>query len=120
MWMRRSYRPFLQSLEGVPCVLMGDRRDGYLSVSYDNYAGPKEGLEYLIEQLGCTNIVMAGGPNDNTDALERKNTFYEVMKAHGLEADERHFIAGNLSRKTEEVVLGIILIRIREWKRSSV
>lgn len=94
---------FLQSLEGVPCVLMGDRRDGYLSVSYDNYAGPKEGLEYLIEQLGCTNIVMAGGPDDNTDALERKNTFYEVMKKHGLEADERHFIAGDLSRKQKKL-----------------
>ena len=94
---------FLQSLEGVPCVLMGDRRDGYLSVSYDNYAGPKEGLEYLIEQLGCMNIVMAGGPNDNTDALERKNSFYEVMKAHGLEVDERHFIAGDLSRKQKEL-----------------
>ena len=96
---------FLQKLSGVPCVLIGDKREGYLSVSYDNYEGIKEGLEYLIEQLNCTNIVMVGGPDDNTDALERKRTFFEVMREHHLAADDSNFIEGNLTRQQKQVLL---------------
>lgn len=99
---------FLQKLSGVPCVLIGDKREGYLSVSYDNYEGIKEGLEYLIEQLNCTNIVMVGGPDGNTDALERKRTFFEVMRDHHLAADDSNFIEGNLTRQQKQVLLDYV------------
>lgn len=96
---------FLHAFCDTPCILIGDKREGFLSVNYDNYAGIKEGLEYLINNLNCTNIVMVGGPDDNTDVMERRQTFMEVMQEHGIAVDDTKYIKGNLTRKQKEVFL---------------
>lgn len=96
---------FLNAFESVPCILIGDKRPGFLSVNYDNYNGIKEGLEYLIGQLNCQRIVMVGGPENNTDAMERKRTFCSVMEQNGIEVTSENYIEGNLTRKQREDLL---------------
>lgn len=68
----------------IPCVLIGSKLDGYVSVNYDNYSGISEAMQYLIWELGLKNIGMIGGPADNTDARERKNVFMRVLKENNL------------------------------------
>lgn len=99
---------FLAELSGVPCILVGDKREGFLSVNYDNCTGVREGLEYLICDLNCKKIIMFGGPHDNMDALERKQTFLEVMQSHGLTVNETAFVEGNLTRNQKRAFLECI------------
>lgn len=86
----------------IPIVLVASKMEGYVSVTYDNYTGIKQGLEYLIRELGCTKIGMIGGPTDNTDSQERKAAFLSVLEENGLAFHERMFVEGNLSRRCRE------------------
>jgi len=89
----------IRQYEGIPCVLVASKMDGYVSVTYDNYNGIREGMEYLIHKLKCSKFGMIGGPEGNTDARERKQAFLSVLKENGLEADERLYVEGDLSRR---------------------
>lgn len=93
----------LKRYADIPSVLVASKVEGYVNVNYDNYNGIKEGLEYLIHQLGCRRICMLGGPQDNTDALERRMAFEKVMKDNGIPFEERNYVAGTLSRYNVEV-----------------
>ncbi len=92
----------IRQYEGIPCVLVASKMDGYVSVTYDNYNGIREGMEYLIHKLNCSKFGMIGGPEGNTDARERKQAFFSVLKENGLEADERLYAEGDLSKRAGE------------------
>lgn len=92
----------IRQYEGIPCVLVASKMDGYVSVTYDNYNGIREGMEYLIHKLNCSKFGMIGGPEGNTDARERKQAFLSVLKENGLEADERLYVEGDLSKRAGE------------------
>ena len=71
------------SLPDVPTILIATRIDGYPGVSFDNKYGIREGLEYLINELGVKNVCMMGGSETFNDAVALG--LYEVMKERGLE-----------------------------------
>ncbi len=87
----------------IPCVLIGSKLEGYVSVNYDNYSGISEAMNYLIHDLGIRNIGMIGGPEDNTDARERKNVFKRVLAENELPFEGRCYVEGSLSRYTKEI-----------------
>lgn len=89
---------FLQQFAGIPTVLIGSKIDGFLSVNYECYEGLKDGLEYLIKELQCKKIAMFAGPNDNTDAYERKQAFINILEENGIVCTEDDFLGGNLTR----------------------
>ncbi|MGO5308180.1 diguanylate cyclase domain-containing protein [Agathobacter sp. LCP21S3_B2] len=95
-------KAFLEQYKDTPCVLMGCKIDGYLSVNYDNYLGIKQGVDYLVTKLGCRNIAMMGGPDDNTDALERKHTFLDTLKSYDIPIGEETYFCGNLTKAQRE------------------
>ncbi len=70
-------KQFIQQYSKLPCVLVASKLEGYVSVNYDNYNGISEAMNYMIRELGMRKIGMVGGPEGNTDAKERKNTFIE-------------------------------------------
>lgn len=94
----------MKQYEGIPCVLIASQLPGYESVNFDNFSGVREGLECLIEQNHCTRIGMIGGPEDNSDARERKNAFFQVLREHGLTVHEGMYEAGNLTRNSREAI----------------
>ena len=96
---------FLSAYRDIPTILIGEKREGFINVNYDNSTGIKEGLEYLIDVLGCTKIAMVGGPDNNTDAFERKQTFIRVLEQHAIPVEDCNFIQGNLSRYQKELIL---------------
>lgn len=89
---------FLKEYDGIPCVLLASKIDGYISVNYDNENGIRQGMEYLIDSLHCRKIGMIGGPEDNTDARERKQVFLNVLQEHNIPFEERFYVEGNLSK----------------------
>lgn len=87
----------MEQYEGIPCVLAVSKMDGYKSVNFDNYTGIREGMEYLIERLHYDRIGMIGGPDDNSDAVERKAAFCTVLEEHGIPWVDKRFVEGGLT-----------------------
>ncbi|MCC8051794.1 MAG: GGDEF domain-containing protein [Clostridiales bacterium] len=96
-------RRLLQQFDGIPCVLIASKIDGYIGVTFENETGIREGLEYLIRNCGCRKIGMIGGHDNNTDALERRGIFNRVLAENGLDCPPRRFAEGNLSSNNEQV-----------------
>ncbi len=99
---RTNLLKFLESFKGIPTVLVASRIEGYLSVSFDNAPGIVEGITYLVEKLNCKRICMVGGPDDNSDAAERKSVFLETIRKLGLPFEDRMYVEGNLTRFSNE------------------
>ncbi len=91
-------KQFIQQYSKLPCVLVASKLEGYVSVNYDNYNGISEAMNYMIRELGMRKIGMVGGPEGNTDAKERKNTFIRVLEENQMPFDENCYIEGTLSR----------------------
>ncbi len=92
----------LDEYANIPCVLIASRIEGFVGVSYDNFSGIKEGLDYLLHHLHCTKFAMVGGPEDNSDAAERKQAFRSVLEENGIVLEDRNFTTGNLSKWSED------------------
>ncbi len=92
----------MKQYEGIPCVLIASQLPGYESVNFDNFSGVREGVECLIEQKHCTRIGMIGGPEDNSDARDRKAAFFQTMQEHGLAVHAEMYEAGDLTRNSRD------------------
>lgn len=92
----------LEQFQGIPCILISYKLDGYINILFDNYNGIKDGLDYLIEKNGCRKIGMIGGSEENTDAIERKKAFADTLSRHGIDFPESAYVSGNFSRKSKE------------------
>lgn len=97
---RESIANMLKQFQGIPCILIAYKLDGYIDVLFDNYTGIKDGLNYLIEKTGCRKIGMIGGSLDNTDAAERKKAFVDTLSEHGIAFSDRAYKNGNFTRNS--------------------
>lgn len=88
----------LNRYAGIPCILLSSYMDGYLSVNFDNNSGIREAVNYLAQNLKYTKIGMIGGPDNNSDALERKKAFLQALAENGLTLMDHRYIEGDLSR----------------------
>lgn len=88
---------FMSSLPDVPTILIATRIDGYPGVSFDNKYGIREGLEYLINELGVKNVCMMGGSETFNDAVERREVYEEVMAKYGLEYGGKRYIETSMT-----------------------
>lgn len=91
-------RELIETYKDIPCVLVASKVDGYVSVNYDNEGGIRDAMDYLINHLHLTRIGMIGGPDDNTDARERKKAFFDCLRENGIQFSEKNFAEGTLSR----------------------
>ena len=96
---KENVKKLLEQFGDIPCILISDKLDGYISVLYDNYNGIKEGLTYLIEKVGCSKFGLLGGDEDNSDAIERRDTFIKVLEEHGIPFYEKMYVGGNYLKK---------------------
>lgn len=92
----------MKDFEGIPCVLIASKIDGYVGVSFNNSMGIDEGMKYLIKKAGHTRFGMLGGNSDNSDAQERKQAFIRNLTENGLPYREEMFVEGNLSGECQE------------------
>lgn len=73
---------------GVPLVAVeSSRRDGFHSVSIDQYQGARTLVDHLVG-LGHRRIAHLAGPADSVDALERVRGWRDALSEHGLVARE--------------------------------
>lgn len=98
----------LTQYKDIPCILIASKQEGYVGVTFDNYQGIKDGLEYLINVNDCRRFAMIGASDENVDAAERKQAFISVLKEHGIAFEERMFTEGNLTRRDTEAFSRIL------------
>lgn len=92
---------FLKQYTGMPVVIAAGNIDGYVSVRFDNYAGIREALEFLINKAGCSKIGMIGGNSGVSDAAERKETFFKVLRENNIDVGEHCYVEGMLSGRSQ-------------------
>jgi len=93
---------FMDQFKGIPTVLVASKIDGYVCVSFDNKQGIYDGMQYAVEKLGCKRPCMLAGFDDNSDALERKEAFIEMLDKYGIPYGEETFEDTNLTHSCEE------------------
>lgn len=100
---RSGISQFIHYYDDIPCVLVASKEEGKSCVTYDNYNGIKEGIEYLIDHNHCTKFAMIGGTESNTDSIERKESLLRLLKEKDIPFDESvNYVSGNLSRRSAD------------------
>lgn len=105
---KQRMRQMLEEFAPMPCILAASKADGYAGVTFDNYQGIKDGLEYLMRENGCRKFAMIAGSDDNVDAYERKQAFISVLKEHGIPVEDKMFAEGDLTGRTSGVFSEIL------------
>ena len=88
---------FIDSLPKVPTVMVAANIEGYPCVIFDNKAGVREGLTYLVEKLGIRKIAMLGGSDKHFDTRERREVYDEIRIKYDLPYRDTMFVETNLS-----------------------
>lgn len=94
----------LDHYKDLPCVLIASKFPGFASVNSDNYKGILDAMKYLIENKECRKFGMIGGPEDNTDARERKQAFLKILEQYQIPFEKNNFVASDLSKRDKGAV----------------
>ncbi len=99
-------REFLNKFEDIPYVLLEDRDEAGIGSSLisNNYEGVSKIVEHLVSVHKYTKFAFLGGPAWNTDAIERRNAFEDVLLKHGIDLHESMFEMGDFSARVETQV----------------
>ncbi len=100
LYVDESKEEFFKRFEdlNIPIIIVGDEYGDYTSAISDNYDGIRKCMEHLIFQHNYKKIAYLSGPVDNNkDARERLEAYYEVMKECGFEVKEGYVQFGDYS-----------------------
>lgn len=92
----------LAELSDVPVLAITSHEDEYSYVKYDNKAGIKEGISYLVKEQGCRCIALVCGGKTNDDAVERTEAYKEALLENGLAVEEDLIAYGNFTSECVE------------------
>lgn len=96
---QKNLMKFMDSLPDIPTVLVASKIDGYPGVTFDNTQGIRDGLSFLIKELGVRRICMMKSSPDNRDAEERYDVYREILDRFEIPFEERMVVETNLSSK---------------------
>lgn len=85
---------FAKMFEGIPHVFISYDKEGYSSVTIDNKVGLNDAFEYMLAN-GAKKYAMIGGPDNNVDAMERRECFEAFIRRHNLEYSDKSYVAGS-------------------------
>ena len=94
---KENLMDFIHSLPKVPTVMVASKVEGYPGVIFDNKAGVRDGLTYLVEKLGIRRIGMLGGSENHVDAKERRDAYDEIRQKYDLPYRDTMFVETNIS-----------------------
>lgn len=93
----------------VPIIIVGDEYRDYINVITDNKDGIRKCMEHLIDKHGYTKIAYLGGPKENNkDASERLQAYYDVMNERGFEVSDSMVEYGDYSANSAKLFGNLI------------
>lgn len=90
MEMKEKLLRRIKAFEG-PVIAIDTDIDGVYHINTRNYTAQRQLVDHLIEHHHCTKINYLSGPQDNEEAVERRNAYISSMKDHGLFQESRIF-----------------------------
>lgn len=99
-----EYDYLLHIFKDIPILLIATNTDEFPSVVYDNEAGLREGINYIIKQKKCRHIAMLNGIESNTDAIERYKVFMDVMAENNIQVPDSMIVNGEFNDKCQPLV----------------
>ena len=82
-------------VSGIPSVIFDcDEYAEFCNISIDNSKAMNEIVEHIITVHGAKTLNYISGPLANPEAKARYHSFVNVLRAHGIEADERRIYYG--------------------------
>lgn len=99
-----EYAKMLSCVDGIPTMLLAERKEGFASICYDNKSGILEAIKYLATKKKCKKILMISGPLKNIDARERLEAYKQGLRENNLKFDESYVRYGNFSEHCESLV----------------
>lgn len=90
-------KAFLDYFSRVPILTIAENMEGYEYVLYDNIAGVKSSVEYLIRQ-GRRRIGYLAGYQNNSDAVERMIGYRMALEEHGIPVEANRIEYCNMTR----------------------
>ena len=100
-------RAFLDYFSDIPIITLASHEDGYEYVIYDNAAGVKDSVEYLIKH-GRKHIGCLAGYQENEDAREREESYRQTLQEHGIPVREELIEHCNMTRWSEGPVNALL------------
>ena len=86
---------FYERFRPLPMVSVAMALEGIPSVMVDNREGMRSAIAHLIEAHGLRRIAFLRGPETNTEAEERYQTYRKVLEEHHLPFDPSLIVTGN-------------------------
>ena len=97
---------FARKYNGIPAVFLTEIVDvpNCHSLICDNKGGIRMILQHLVEDHHLSRILFVSGPEHNTDAIERKETYLETMKKYGFSVTGKMIAQGDYSEFVDRQV----------------
>ncbi len=85
----------------VPIVLIGAEEfsSKYDVIAIDNYQGSFEITSHLILEKNYKDLAYICGPEDNCDAISRKNGFLDALKMNGIKVNRNWVLPGDFTKQ---------------------
>lgn len=105
--LRNSFDGFYEKLKGAPLYTVSGGFPGIPNINYDNNAGLKEGIRYMIKNQKCQRVAFVAGPKDNDDSNDRIECYKDALVECGLPVDERLIIHGDFTERVRDSVVNL-------------
>ena len=101
-----SAEQFALKFNSIPTVFLTEivHEPNCHSLICDNKQGIRLVMAHLIEEHHCSNILFVSGPAQNTDAKERKATYFEMMERYHLPVSDKMIAQGDYSEFVDRQV----------------
>lgn len=102
----REKNMFFQKYGHIPHVVLEEPvEDGNSNyIVSDNYSGIEQLMEHLITGHGYRRILHISGPLDNTDAMERRKAYLDMMKKYHLPVTEDMILYGDYTEYMSDAI----------------
>lgn len=95
---RETFKSFYTKHLTVPIVSMSVKIDNMPSVLVDNRSGMNEAIRHLIQDHHCRKIAFIKGPENNSEAEVRYQTYLDVLETNKIEQNPTLVYQGDFTR----------------------
>jgi len=108
------FTEFVEKYKPLPIVSIAVEIPGYPYVRIDNNKGMREAMEHLVKFHGYKRIAYIRGPEGNPEAIERLNTYYQVLQENKLPINSNLVVKGGFDFESGHRAIRILLDERKE------
>ncbi|MFP4363884.1 MAG: substrate-binding domain-containing protein [Spirochaetia bacterium] len=96
----KKLKELLSNYCDIPMVSIASPLSGCTTIEIDNSSGVKSILEHLYKEHGYTNFAFICGPENHSEANERKSAYLKYLQSKGLEVNPDLLLPGDFYKRS--------------------